>query len=121
MRKLLYTLTLALGAYLCIGAQAQTTANPSKTSNVFHTTKAMHYRAQGVATKTGFQGSSLMPSAIGEAKVEGRKNNIEIDAKFQALEDSTKFGLEYLTYVLWAVSPQGRAINLGELALDHGK
>jgi outer membrane protein OmpA-like peptidoglycan-associated protein len=62
-----------------------------------------------------------MPGASGEAKVEGKKTNIEIDAKFQGLEDSTKFGLEYLTYVLWAVSPQGRAVNLGEVTLDHGK
>jgi hypothetical protein len=42
-----------------------------------------------------------------------QKTNIEIDARFQGLEDATKFGLEYLTYVLWAVSPQGRAVNLG--------
>jgi outer membrane protein OmpA-like peptidoglycan-associated protein len=62
-----------------------------------------------------------MAGATGEAKVEGKKSNVEIDAKFQGLEDSSKFGLEYLTYVLWAVSPQGRAVNLGELTLDHGK
>jgi outer membrane protein OmpA-like peptidoglycan-associated protein len=62
-----------------------------------------------------------MPSAAGEAKVEGKKTNVEIDAKFQGLEDSSKFGLEYLTYVLWAISPQGRPVNLGELALDHGR
>ncbi len=41
---------------------------------------------------------------------------MEIEAKFQGFEDATKFGLEYLTYVLWAVSPQGRAVNLGEVA-----
>ena len=103
-------------------AIAQTTTGSSATTSVFHTTKAVHYRPQGGgAVKTEFQGSSIMPSATGEAKVEGKKNNIEVDAKFQGLEDSTKFGLEYLTYVLWAVSPQGRAMNLGELALDHGK
>ena len=45
---------------------------------------------------------------------------MEIEVKFQGFEDATKFGLEYLTYVLWAVSPQGRAVNLGEVALKNG-
>lgn len=62
-----------------------------------------------------------MQGASGEAKVEAKKTNIEVDAKFEGMEDATKFGLEYLTYVAWAVSPQGRAVNLGELVLDHGK
>src|SRR5262249_22639978 len=47
------------------------------------------------------------------------KSSIEIDAKFDNLDDPTRFGLEYLTYVLWAVSPEGRAVNLGELVLDN--
>ena len=71
-------------------------------------------------TKIDFQGTSLLGRASGEAKVEGKKTNLAIDAKFQNLEDATKFGLEYLTYVLWAVSPEGRAVNLGELTLEHG-
>jgi outer membrane protein OmpA-like peptidoglycan-associated protein len=71
-------------------------------------------------TKVDFQGTSLLQRASGEAKVEGKKTNLAIDAKFQNLEDATKFGLEYLTYVLWAVSPEGRAVNLGELTLEHG-
>jgi len=61
-----------------------------------------------------------MAGASGEAKVESKKTNVAIDAKFQGMEDATKFGLEYLTYVLWAVSPEGRAVNLGELTLDKG-
>jgi outer membrane protein OmpA-like peptidoglycan-associated protein len=78
----------------------------------------MHYRLQGGSAKVSFQGSDLLQRASGEAKVEGKKTNFEIDAKFQGIEDATKFGLEYLTYVLWAVSPQGRPVNLGELTLD---
>jgi len=62
-----------------------------------------------------------MQNASGEAKVEGKRTNIEVDAKFEGMDSATKFGLEYLTYVAWAISPQGRAVNLGELALDHGK
>lgn len=95
------------------GSQAGVQSTP-----VFRTIKAMHYRLQGGSTKIDFQGSDLLQRASGEAKVEGKKTNFEIDAKFQGVEDATKFGLEYLTYVLWAVSPQGRPVNLGELALD---
>jgi len=87
-------------------------------ATVSRTIKAMHYRLQGGSTKVDFQGSDLLQRASGEAKVEGKKTNFEIDAKFQGMEDATKFGLEYLTYVMWAVSPQGRPVNLGELALD---
>jgi outer membrane protein OmpA-like peptidoglycan-associated protein len=86
---------------------------------VSRTTKAVHYRLQGGTTKVDFQGTDLLRRASGEAKVEGKKTNFEIDARFQGLEDATKFGLEFLTYVAWAVSPQGRPVNLGELSLDH--
>ncbi len=102
-------------------APAQTQPAAAKPTTVVRTTKALHYRPQGSSVKIAFQGTDAMSSATGEAKVEGKKTNIEIDAKFQGLEDATKFGLEYLTYVLWAVSPQGRAVNLGELTVDHGK
>ena len=110
-----------LGALIfAVSLFAAAQASNGTTSNVTHTTKAMHYGQVGMV-KIPFQGSDLMSGATGEAKVEGKKNNIEIDAKFQGLEESSKFGLEYLTYVLWAVSPQGRAVNLGELTFDHGK
>jgi len=117
VRNLLSAATLILAASSIAAAQAQT----SPQATIPHTTKAMHYRPQGGSVKVEFQSSSRMPSAAGEAKVEGKKTNVEIDAKFQGLEDSSKFGLEYLTFVLWAISPQGRPVNLGELTLDHGR
>jgi hypothetical protein len=61
-----------------------------------------------------------LPTASGEAEVKNKCSGIEISAKFSNIGDATKFGLEYLTYVLWAVSPQGRAENLGELTLKSG-
>jgi outer membrane protein OmpA-like peptidoglycan-associated protein len=105
-----------------------TTISTSSTNNaqptsaapqVFRTIKAMHYRIQGGSTKVDFRGTELMQRGSGEAKVEGKKSNFEIDARFEGFEDATKFGFEYLTYVLWVVSPQGRPVNLGELTLDH--
>jgi hypothetical protein len=81
--------------------------------------KAIHFR-QGSNLKVAFQATEQMRSASGEAKIEGKKANVTLDAKFQGLDEATKFGLEYLTYVLWAVSPEGRAQNLGELVVDKG-
>jgi outer membrane protein OmpA-like peptidoglycan-associated protein len=93
--------------------------NAAPAPTVMRTIKAMHYRLQGGSARVDFHGSDLMQRATGEAKVEGKKTNFQIEAKFEGFEDATKFGLEYLTYVLWAVSPQGRPVNLGELTLDH--
>jgi len=94
-------------------------AAPPGATTVSRTTKAVHYRLQGGSTKVAFRGTDLLQRASGEARVEGKKTNFEIDAKFEGMEDATKFGLEFLTYVAWAVSPQGRPVNLGELSLDH--
>ncbi len=97
--------------------QAPSAATPAK--NVSRTTKAVNYRRAGAA-KIDFQGTELMQQASGEAKVQNKGNRTEIEAKFTGLDEATKFGLEYLTYVLWAVSPGGRAVNLGELVLKNG-
>jgi outer membrane protein OmpA-like peptidoglycan-associated protein len=102
-------------------APAATAApTPEDTAAVSRVTKAVHYRLQGGSAKVDFQGTDLLQRASGEARIEGKKTNFQIEAKFQNLEDATKFGLEYLTYVLWAVSPQGRPVNLGEVTLEHG-
>ena len=119
MKRLLSLTALVCCASL-LSAQSQSGSAGASTpaSPVSRTTKAVHYRAGG-SLKTAFQATELLPGASGEAKVEAKKTNVAIDAKFQGVEDATKFGLEYLTYVLWAVSPEGRSVNLGELALDH--
>jgi outer membrane protein OmpA-like peptidoglycan-associated protein len=80
----------------------------------------MRYRP-GANVKVLFQATELMPGASGEAKIEAKKTTVSIDAKIQGMEEATKFGMEYLTYVLWAVSPEGRAINLGEMMLEKGQ
>jgi len=85
------------------------------------TTKAINYRHLNGATKIDFQGTVLLPLAHGEANVEVKRGAIRIQAKFDKLQPATRFGAEYLTYVLWAVSPEGRADNLGEILLDGSK
>ena len=98
--------------------QAPSSAGPP--ASVSRTTKAVNYRRAGSITKIDFQGTELMSGATGEARVQSKSNRIEIEAKFLGLDEATKFGLEYLTYVLWAVSPGGRAVNLGEVVLKTG-
>lgn len=113
---------LAVFALLCsatIVVTAQSTPATSQPGSVSRTIKAVNYRLRGSAVNVDFHGTELMSGATGEARVEGKKSSVEIDAKFDGLDDPTRFGLEYLTYVLWAVSPQGRAENLGEIVLDH--
>ena len=117
------SLSLALTGMLGIlaaPALGQAPPSGSPAQNVSRTTKAVNYRRAGGSTKIDFQGTELMSSANGEAKVQNKGNRIEIGAKFVGLDEATKFGLEYLTYVLWAVSPQGRAVNLGEIVLKNG-
>ncbi len=79
------------------------------------TTKAISYRNRSGATKIDFAGTALLPAAHGEAKVESKKGYMEIEVEFRNLPEATQFGAEYLTYVLWAITPEGRTSNLGEI------
>jgi len=107
--------------------QSQPTVEPLDKTPVFRvnvvsrSTKAVDYRHRGGSTKVDLRGTELMPSASGEARVESKTGRLEINAKLNGLEPANKFGMEYLTYVLWAVSPEGRANNLGEIVLSGGK
>jgi outer membrane protein OmpA-like peptidoglycan-associated protein len=85
---------------------------------VARTTKAINYNHRSGSTMIGFRGTALMPLARGEAKVESRQGVIKIDARMQKLSPATQFGPEYLTYVMWAVTPEGRATNVGEVLLN---
>jgi outer membrane protein OmpA-like peptidoglycan-associated protein len=115
-------------AFLCVGllgvlglgpTDARGQASPTASSGVSRTAKAVTYRRGGVA-KVSLQGTTLMPGGTGEAQVENKGNRVEIEVRFEGMEPATKFGYEYLTYALWAVSPQGRAVNLGEVQVKNG-
>jgi outer membrane protein OmpA-like peptidoglycan-associated protein len=79
------------------------------------TAKAISYQHRSGATKIDFAGTTLMPNAHGQAKVESKQGYIEIEVEFRNLSEATQFGAEYLTYVLWAITPEGRTSNLGEI------
>jgi len=85
---------------------------------VARTTKAVNYNHRGGATKIDFRGTPLLPKAHGEAKVESKQGYIEIEVEFRELQPATAYGPEYLTYVMWAITPEGRTTNLGEVLLN---
>ena len=78
-------------------------------------TPAVDYRDRGGTTQVDFKGTSLTPKADGRARVTGHTGRLAIDATFHHLEPARSFGPEYLTYVLWAITPEGRPANLGEV------
>ncbi len=82
------------------------------------TMKAVNYRHRSGATKIDFLGTDLLPNSHGQAKVESKQGYIEIEVEFDKLQPATKYGAEYLTYVLWAITPEGRTSNLGEILLN---
>jgi outer membrane protein OmpA-like peptidoglycan-associated protein len=85
---------------------------------VGRTTPAINYRPRSGQTKVDFVGTALSPQARGDATIKGEKGYIEIDANFENLQAPSRFGPEYLTYVVWAVTPEGRPTNLGELQIS---
>lgn len=85
------------------------------------TAKAVNYKHRSGATKIDFRGTELLPAARGEAKVESKQGYIEIEVEFDGLQPANKQGAEYLTYVLWAITPEGRTANLGEILLNGTK
>jgi outer membrane protein OmpA-like peptidoglycan-associated protein len=124
------------GVFAASSALSQTAANPTqprttvtqephdqavpvfRVTVVGRTTSAVNYRHRGGATKVDFRGTPLMPEAYGEAKVESKQGYIEIEVEFDELSPASKYGPEYLTYVMWAITPEGRATNLGEVLLN---
>ena len=91
--------------------------------NVYaRTTKAVNYRHRGGSTTVDFRGTDLMPQVGGRAKVDGKAGRHAISAELTHLQPASSFGGQYLTYVLWAITPEGRAVNLGEvLPGENGK
>jgi len=85
---------------------------------VSRNTKAINYRHRSRSTLVDFRGTALMPEAKGRARVDSKQGVIKIDAQMDHLKPASQFGPEYLTYVLWAVTPEGRATNVGEILLD---
>src|SRR4051812_42765324 len=90
---------------------------------VSRTTKAINYHHRTGSTHIDFRGTELMPAARGEAKVESQMGSTKIETRLEHMTPPAQYGPEYMTYVLWGITPEGRANNLGEVVLegDHAK
>ncbi|HEY4951032.1 MAG TPA: OmpA family protein [Candidatus Acidoferrales bacterium] len=127
MKKILGVLIAALVAFSA-AARAQQSA-PAQQGNqsiynvtvVGKTVTAVSYQHRSGSTMIGFQGTPLLPLAKGDAKVDSKQGSIVVSASFKNMQAAQKFGKEYLTYVLWAITPEGKPNNLGELQLDGNK
>jgi outer membrane protein OmpA-like peptidoglycan-associated protein len=112
---------LGLSAFAQANLQVTTTVEstgPTATFRVIEisrTVDAVNYRHRSGATDVDLAGTALLPSAEGKAKVRSKRGTMEVEAEFGNLQSPATFGNEYLTYVLWAISPEGRASNLGEV------
>lgn len=82
------------------------------------TVDAVNYRYRNGPTRIDFRGTVLLPHSKGDATIESKSGRIDIDARFEHLSPPTRFGTEYLAYVIWAITPEGAAKNLGEVIAD---
>ena len=117
---------VSLGASSLAQAQTVVTSENHQTPTyrvnvVSRTTRAVSYRHRSGATKINFLGTDLMPAAAGEARIESKRGAIKIEVEFSGLDRPTSFGNEYLTYVLWAISPEGRPVNIGEVLVGDNR
>src|SRR6516164_267200 len=85
---------------------------------VSRTTKAVNYHHRTGITHIDFRGTELMPAARGAASVDSRLGSTKIETHLDHMTPASQFGPEYMAYVLWAITPEGRATNLGELVLQ---
>ena len=116
-----YTPLFVMGSILGLTAFGYASPQPSTHGYVVIQTsrnvEAIDYQHRGGASKVDMAGTALLPSAEGEAKVRSKRGTMEVEAEFGNLQSPTTFGAEYLTYVLWAISPDGHAANLGEVLI----
>src|SRR5271157_197873 len=113
---LLQLLVMSLSAGVAAG-QTQPDA-PAAGQQFDKPVKAIGYRVGGGATKIALVATGAIPQAHGEAKVEAKMGATSIEADVAGLTQPTRFGAGFLTYVLWAVSPEGSTYNLGEIRIN---
>ncbi len=119
-------ITLSMSAFAQTNSQTTIAVEPISPTPIFRVTvvsrnvQAVNYLHHGGTTTLGFKGTDLMPGAHAQARVNTKKGYIAIEVEFHGLESPKTFGNEYLTYVMWAVTPEGRSVNLGEVVVGGG-
>src|SRR5271170_2907583 len=124
MKSTIVSAILIFGAGRAFCQQAPPPPTQSGPAPIYHVTvtertvKAINYQYRNGPTMIDFRGTVLMPKAKGEATVESKQGRSEIDVRFDNLLEPSRFGREYLTYVLWALTPDGRPHNIGEVVAN---
>ena len=128
MKKLAGLICTMLLAGFAVAQQENPPVEPMDQTPVFRvnvvsrTTKAVNYRHRGGSTTVDMKGTSLMPEVTGKAKVDSKNGRLQVNVDLSKLGPATRVGPQFLTYVLWAITPEGRAQNLGEIVPDdNGK
>jgi outer membrane protein OmpA-like peptidoglycan-associated protein len=120
-------MTVLFGLTVLVVSQGPTHAAPATEKPLYEITvvqtpaQAINYRNLKGSVEIDFKGTVLLPQANGVADIKNKAGRMKIEAKFENLAPAARFGPEYLTYVLWAISPDGRATNLGELLVKKGE
>jgi outer membrane protein OmpA-like peptidoglycan-associated protein len=123
MKKIALVISLLGWCNVVAVAQNQAATQPSVINikiSVSRTVQAVSY-PNNTTSSIDFTGTPLLPFAKGQAKVENKKGVITIQAELQKMSPANTLGAEFLTYVLWAITPEGRARNLGEFQLNGDK
>jgi hypothetical protein len=124
---------LAGGAFLGLGVQPQIQARTQASTSAENASgdsrkevagkvasveiPVVNYYVNGGEGKVDFIPTALMPSAKGQGRVKILKNgSVSVETQFTGLGSATKFGNEFLTYVLWGAVPKGRTLKIGELS-----
>jgi outer membrane protein OmpA-like peptidoglycan-associated protein len=125
MKLTVLTAAVVVGASIASAQNLPAQNQRDATAPIYHVTvvertiKAVNYFYRSGPTQIDFRGTVLMPEGKGNATVESRQGRTEIDANLEHFNQSQQYGREYLTYVLWAITPEGRPHNLGEIVPDH--
>jgi outer membrane protein OmpA-like peptidoglycan-associated protein len=126
-----HTLLFVIGSVLSLSAFAQASPQDSialvpegsmpdtAVTETTRTVDAIDYQHRSGAAEVDLAGTALLPSAEGKAKVRSKRGTLEVEADFGNMQSPTTFGTEYLTYVMWAISPDGHAVNLGEVLVGE--
>jgi hypothetical protein len=101
--------TLAQGA-----PQTQAIADSDVLSQI-----SMFAYQEGPESDLFFRGTPLAALAEGQAQVEYQDGNARISAKVRNLPEPASLG-PYTTYILWALTPDGRPVNQGVIAGSEG-
>ena len=119
MKRVSHLLLFLAGVCFTTGSSPAQQQQAPASAVVSKSVNAIGYQVGGGGTKVDLKATELMPQARGEAKVEAKQGVASIEAEIKGLTPPTKLGSEFLTYVLWVVSPDGRTSNLGEILVDN--